>query len=96
MTKEGERGGGGMIDAGVRVHAGGDIYGPCSGLAYCGLGGNRTKLQGPKRVLTNGSKCSLIQSHRGSPVGNTGKYLDSRKGFQSREQNSNDNLIKQK
>ncbi len=39
-----------MIDAGVRVHAGVDIYGPCSGLACCGLGGlsqAKTKPQGP-------------------------------------------------
>lgn len=38
-----------MIDAGVRVHAGVDIYGPRSGLACCGLGGlsqARTKPQG--------------------------------------------------
>ena len=28
-----------MIDAGVRVHVGVDIYGLCSGLACCGLGG---------------------------------------------------------
>lgn len=34
-----ERRVGGMIDAGVRVHAGVDIYSPCSGLACCGLGG---------------------------------------------------------
>lgn len=39
-----------MIDAGVRIHAGVDFYGPCSGLACCGLGGlsqARTKPQGP-------------------------------------------------
>lgn len=28
-----------MIDAGVRVHVGVDIYGPCSGQAQSGLGG---------------------------------------------------------
>lgn len=48
MEKEGEVRE--MIDAGVRVHAGVDIYGPCSGLACCSLGGlpqARTKPQGP-------------------------------------------------
>lgn len=42
-----------MIDAGVRVHAGVDIYGPCSGLACCGLGGlsqGRTKTLGANRI----------------------------------------------
>lgn len=48
MGKEGEVGE--MIDAGVRVQAGVDIYGLCSGLACCSLGGlaqARTKPQGP-------------------------------------------------
>lgn len=49
-VSKGKREGGEMIDAGVRVHLGVDIYGPCSGLACCGLGGlsqARTKPQGP-------------------------------------------------
>lgn len=48
-----ERRAGGMIDAGVRVQAGVDIYGPCSGLARCCPGGtfrNRTKLRGPRGI----------------------------------------------
>lgn len=39
-----------MIDVSVRVHAGVDIYGPCSGMACPSLGGlpqARTKPQGP-------------------------------------------------
>lgn len=57
-----------MIDAGVRVHLGVDIYGPCSGLACCGLGGlfaGSNKTSGAngicilavkkKGVITNGS-----------------------------------------
>lgn len=51
--RQGEKGEGRereMIDAGVRVHTGVDIYGPCSGLACCSLGGllqARTKPQRP-------------------------------------------------
>lgn len=61
-----------MIDAGVRVHAGVDVYGPCSGLACRGLGGlsqGRTKSSEAnrigilavekKRVITNGSNMSF-------------------------------------
>lgn len=44
-----ERGRREMIDAGVRVHAGVDIYGPCSGLACCGLGAFRRAEQKPQR-----------------------------------------------
>lgn len=40
-----------MIDAGVRVHARVDIYGPCSGSACCGLGGPGGAFHRPEQNL---------------------------------------------
>lgn len=48
-----------MIDAGVRVHARVDIYGPCSGSACCGLGGPSTgqnKTSGANRICIQAVK----------------------------------------
>lgn len=65
---EGEGEVGEMIDAGVRVHARVDIYGPCSGSACCGLGGPEQNLRGQQDlhsgckmgVIANGSNMSFI------------------------------------